>query len=214
MTNKAMQSNNKADRAEQILLAADEVFGELGFTGVSVRDVAQRAGVNKALIFYYFGSKDALFEAVLQRYYAAHRVAFEHAFSGDAPLRERMHTVLDAYLDFIDNNRRYPRLVQSVISGAPEHHALIETNLGALHSFVHTALEGLAPEAGPLAARHFFVTLSGAVINYFTYAPVLAGMWGDDPLSAEATAERRAHLHWLVDCLMNGLAQSRSSTPG
>lgn len=205
MVTKPTSSESRTDRAEQILTAADEVFGELGFAGVSVRDVAERAGVNKALVFYYFGSKDALFEAVLEQYYAAHRAAFEDAFSGELPLRERMHAVLDTYLDFIDANRRYPRLVQSVISGAPEHHALIEKNLGILHDFVQAALTGLAPESGPLAARHLFVTLSGAVINYFTYAPVLTGLWRSDPLCAEGISERRAHLHWLVDTLLKSL---------
>ena len=202
-------ASSKKERADQILIAADEVFGELGFSGVSVRDVAQRAGVNKALVFYYFGSKEALFEAVLDGYYSAHRQAFEHAFAGDAPLRERLHTVLDVYLDFIDNNRRYPRLVQSVISGAPEHHALIERNLAALADFVKTALGDLAPADGPLAARHFFVTLSGAVINYFTYAPALVGIWGSDPLSVDGIAERRAHLHWLVNTLLDALEREK-----
>lgn len=209
-----MATTDKKERAEQILAAADELFGELGFAGVSMRDVAVGAGVNKALLFYYFGSKEALFEAVLERYYAAHRAAFEHAFSGDQPLRARIHRVLDAYLDFIDANRRYPRLVQSVISGAPGHHSLIENNLRVLFRFVDVALASTAPADGPQSARHLFVTLSGAVINYFTYAPVLEGMWGSDPLSPPAIAERRAHLHWLVETLLDALEAAKEGPGG
>ncbi len=195
----------KKERAEQILRAADELFGEVGFAAVSVRDVAQRAGVNKALVFYYFGSKEALFEQVLERYYAAHAEAFEGAFSAEGTLQERMHGVLDAYLDFVDEHQRYPRLVQGVIVGDSEHHALVGRNLQLLYGYVERALGEVAPTEGPLAAKQFFVTLSGAVINYFTYAPVMGALWDDDPLAPGRLAERRAHLHWVVDALLSGL---------
>ncbi len=192
-------------RAEQILTAADELFGDRGFAAVSMRDVAVLAGVNKALVFYYFGSKEELFEAVLERYYQAHREALAGAFATGGALRERLHTVLDAYVDFIVANQRYPRLVQSVVTGSPEHRPLIERNLTSLYAYVEDALAGTAPEQGPRAARHLFVTLSGAVINSFTYAPVLEPMFGSDPLSDVALSERRAHLHWLVDILLDAL---------
>jgi TetR/AcrR family transcriptional regulator len=196
------------ERARQILDAADELFGERGFAAVSVRDVAVRAEVKKATVFYYFDSKEDLFEQVLERYYTAHRAAFEDAFSTAGPLRERLHGVLDAYIDFIEANQRYPRLVQNVITGSPDHHPLIERNLRLLYSFVSEAMADTAPESGPLAARHLFVTLSGAVINTYTYGPVLAPMWGSDPLAPESLAERRVHLHWLVDTMLDSMQAS------
>jgi hypothetical protein len=74
------------------------------------------------------------------------------------------------------------------------------------------ALGELAPTEGPLAARQFYVTFSGMVINYFTYAPVLGPMWGEDPMSEKALSERRAHIHWMVDLLLEGLATSHTAT--
>ena len=58
------KSNRKA-KADAILAAADELFGERGYDAVSARDVARAAGVNKALVFYYFGSMEELFARVL-----------------------------------------------------------------------------------------------------------------------------------------------------
>ena len=196
------------ERAEEILNAADALFGELGYDGVSVRDIAERAGVKKAAVFYYFDGKEALLEQVLERYYAAHHASLAQAFEAEGPLRERVHGAIDAYLDFIDTHRSYPRLVQGLVVGRPEFHHHIQKNLEPLFRWTEAALAEVAPVDGPLAARQFFLTLSGAVINTFTYAPVLEPMWGGDPLSAEAIAERRAHLRWLIDALMDSLTQA------
>lgn len=190
---------------QRIFAAADELFGEVGFDGVSMRDVAQKAGVNKALVFYHFGGKEPLFETVLQRYYTAHRAALKDALAADLPQRERFHGLIDAYLDFIAANRHYPRLVQRQVAGSGAAHALIEKNLAELHRWTVDALSDIAPADGPKSAKHLFVTLAGAVINYFTYGPVLAPSWGSDPLSCEGIAERREHLHWLTDALLDGL---------
>lgn len=191
--------------ANLILEAADELFGECGLHGVSMRDIAEHAGVNKALVFYHFASKERLFEAVLERYYEAHRAALEHAFQNDAPLVERLHSLVDAYFDFIDTHRRYPKLVQSLVVGSPDFHPFIQRNLEPMLRFTEAALAEVAPGEGYLAARHFFLDISAVVINTFTYAPVLAPLWGGDPLRSESLAERRCHLHWLVNVLFTAL---------
>jgi len=197
------------DTPTRILAAADALFGEIGYDGVSVRDIAERAGVNKALVFYHFGSKDELFARILHRYYTEHQDALERAFATDLPVRQRLHRVIDAYVDYISENRHYPRLVQRLVAGSGAPMAPIADNLGALFQSIVEALRDVAPAAGPLSARHFFVTFSGAVINYFTYAPVLAPVWQGDPLSDEGIAERRAHLHWLVDALLGEMRPAR-----
>ena len=202
---KRTQKAGDGERAAQILAAADALFGEVGFDAVSVRDLAERAGVNKALIFYYYGSKEALFERVMERYYAAHAAALAGAFEAGGPLRLRFHRVIDAYVDFIDGHRNWPRLVQRQVAGSPDSMPLIQRSLAPLFEWTERILATVAPADGPLAARHFFLTFSGAVINYFTYGPVLAPWWPGEPDSPEAVAERRAHLHWLVDLVLDGL---------
>jgi len=206
-----MESNDTAeqgDPAARILRAADELISEVGYDAASVARVAKRAEVNKALVFYYFGSKDRLFQQVLERYYQAHTEALANAFSHTGTVGERLHRMLDAYFDFIVDNERYPRLVQQLVSSGDRHVALVQHNLAPLFDWITGALSDIAPAQGPLAARQFFVTFSGAVINYFTYSPVLAGLWGDDPTSVDALAERRAHLHWLADTIIERLEQA------
>lgn len=55
----------RADREQQILLAACEVFGTEGFAATSVVTVAERAGISKPLVYQYFSSKEGLFTAAL-----------------------------------------------------------------------------------------------------------------------------------------------------
>jgi len=194
------------DRAALILEAADELLGEVGYDAASVGVIARRAGVNKALVFYYFGSKEGLVQRVLERYYHAHRAALADAYAAEqGPVRDRLHRMMNAYFDFIAENRRYPRLVQQIVAGAGRHLDLIQNNLAPLFEWITTTLREISPDQGPLAARQFFVTFSGTVINYFTYAPVLERVWGGDPMSAAALEERRQHLHWLVDTILDRL---------
>jgi len=192
-------------RAERILDAADGVFGEVGFDAANVRSIAERAEVNKALVFYYYGSKEALFERVLERYYSAHQAALEGAIDPTLPVASQLHGLIDAYVDFVDAHRHYPRLVQRMVASGGPQTELIRRTFEPLFGWTVRALEEVAPAAGPLAARQFFVTFSGAVINYFTYSGVLEPLWGSDPLAVAAVADRRAHLHWLVDVVVKAL---------
>lgn len=202
-----MAESKEKKKAAEILAAADELFGDVGYDAVSVRDVAARAGVNKALVFYYFGSKEELFAQVLTRYYESHRGALEAAFEHEGALADRLRRLIDAYFDFMAEHRRFARLVQQQIAGPGTHLELIRENLAELERWTERALAEVTPAEGPLAARHFFVTFSAAMINYFTYAPALTPVWGGDPLADDALAERREHLHWLIDAVIERLSK-------
>src|ERR1043166_6846658 len=70
-----------SDKQVQIVLAAERLFAEHGFEGTSVRDIAQEAGVNAAMISYYFGSKEKLLQALFNYRIAASRLVLEHLLS-------------------------------------------------------------------------------------------------------------------------------------
>ena len=196
----------------RIFSAAEELFAARGFDGVSVRDIAERAGVNKALVFYYYGNKAGLFERILERYYGAHADALTGALGEGGSLQEQLHGLLDAYLDFIEENRRYIQLVQREIALGSDSTVIIQKGLGELYDRVAAILAGVAPDKGPMAIRQFFISFAGLVTNYFLYAPVLEHLWGSDPMSIAHRRERREHLHWMVDRIADGLADNPSAT--
>src|ERR1051326_2271304 len=63
----------KADRRQQIIEAAMQVFAQKGFRGSTTRDLATQAGVNEAIIFRYFNTKEELYSAIIEHKAAEHR---------------------------------------------------------------------------------------------------------------------------------------------
>ncbi len=195
--------------AAKIFAAAEALLVERGGDGASMREIADRARINKALIFYHFGSKEGLVEAVLDRYYAAHAQVLERAAraaaDGDGAVPARIHRLIDAYLDFMERNRVYPRLVQLELARGRTLER-IRRSLVSLFGPFERAIRGLVPSDGPLSAKHFFLTFSSMVVNHFTYGPALDALWREDPLSEVARAERRRHIHWMADAILLRIA--------
>lgn len=189
-------------RAQALLDAAEGLLEEGGVQALSARSVAERAGVNKGLVFYYWGSTTGLFEQVLTRYYERHKASLAEAFSRDGSLRERFHHVVDVYLDFMDDNDAYARIVQQQIASGGAHLPLVKKHLQEVLSMTTGMLAPLTPETGPTSAKHFHVSLSAVVINWVTYGPVLLG---DVANSTAMRAERRQHVHWVVDAWLDRL---------
>lgn len=82
----------KSEGAERILAAAELLFAELGFDGVSMHAVAARAGVSKANVFHHFGTKNDLYLAVLRAACADSREQLEQMVISTGPLTERLRT--------------------------------------------------------------------------------------------------------------------------
>lgn len=204
-TPRRKQSPDSAKNAQvraRILKAAGEQFVAQGFDEVKMGDVARRADVAKGLVFYYFNTKQDLFDAVLDQYYAAQMQALLPAISAQGTLKQRFHQGLDAYLDFVEQNPGFARLIQREVCTSPRSLDKIVQYMRPLFVWGSTLLEGSLPQDGPLGARQFFLSLFGMVINYYTYAPVLAALWGEDPYATTALKERREHLHHLLDTLL------------
>ncbi|HTN07041.1 MAG TPA: TetR family transcriptional regulator [Agriterribacter sp.] len=96
------------DKRVHILDAAEQLFAEKGFEGTSVRDIAGQAGVNLAMISYYFGSKEKLLVALI-----AHRSSYTHGIleeiNKDDQLSpwDKVERLIDLYVDKIVNNYKF-----------------------------------------------------------------------------------------------------------
>ena len=62
-----MTNKDSTNSKQRILDAAEQIFAEAGFDGARVDDIASKAGVNKALIYYYFESKDAILDELFEK---------------------------------------------------------------------------------------------------------------------------------------------------
>src|SRR5271166_3268800 len=103
-----------------ILKAAVGEFAEHGIAGARTDAIARAAHVNKALLYYYFKDKDALYEAVLDHVFGGLQHRVMPVLDSTLPPRQKMLEYLGTYFDYIAANPRFPRVVQGewVRSGA------------------------------------------------------------------------------------------------
>ena len=95
-----------SEKQLQILRAAEELFAGKGFEGASVRDIAQKADVNVAMISYYFGSKEKLLESlILQRTEQTSMILADLSHNKNLDSWEKMDRIIDYYVDRMLDNR-------------------------------------------------------------------------------------------------------------
>ncbi len=93
------------DTKERILRAAMQAFSEKGFNGVSVDEIAKRAGVKKALIYYYFPSKDKIFKEVWDRSLSELEKHLFDEIENEKSYMKKLKGFLKAYIDFVTNRK-------------------------------------------------------------------------------------------------------------
>lgn len=115
------------EREQMILDAAVEFFAEHGFQG-QVRQLAERINVSQALVFRYFGTKEALIERVFQRTFLARWDPSWQTLLSDrtVPLRERLKRFLVSYLRVVDDHRWIRISMHSSLAGHDLTHRYVQ----------------------------------------------------------------------------------------
>lgn len=105
---------------EKIFEAATDVFEEKGLAGARMQHIADRAGINKALLHYYFRTKDHLFEAVFTA--LAKRVfsKFTPIFDREMSIEDKIRFFFREHIEFLRKNPRLPGFILNEINHNPE----------------------------------------------------------------------------------------------
>lgn len=105
------------DAKEKLLAAATRLFAEKGFAGVSIRQLAEAAGVNSAMISYYYGGKEGLYEAVLTTQYERLLEKFEAIAACKGSVEEKIRRYADVIRrNHTDEQPLMARLIQGELS--------------------------------------------------------------------------------------------------
>jgi len=96
---------------DKIIVAAKAEFQQKGLAGARMQEIADRCGINKALLHYHFNSKDELFRAVLIAGIADVFPVLMGTLNAAMPLREKLQTVIRLYIDQLSQNPELPRFV-------------------------------------------------------------------------------------------------------
>src|SRR5512139_2058000 len=100
---------------EALLDASEQVFAAKGFAGASVREITSVAGANLGAITYHFGSKAALYEAVIARAQEAMLERVEAAAWGAGTALDRIEAIVRAHYEFLADHPNLRRLVLNVV---------------------------------------------------------------------------------------------------
>ena len=110
------------DKKEHIMNAAIELFAEKGFEGSSIRDLAAKADVNVAMVNYYFGSKDKLFEALVE-YKASFMRGRLDEIENNSKLSEieKIDAIIESYVERLLSQPLFHRIIyQELLMGERE----------------------------------------------------------------------------------------------
>jgi TetR/AcrR family transcriptional regulator len=195
-------SRTQAERADQtrarILNAAVRQFSASGLAGARTEQIAEEAGVNKALLYYYFKSKEDLYAAALEFVFDGVRTASLALLEAGASAGERF---LQIVLNHFDRSYSHPAL-QSLM-----HQEMVRLHLGEEHRMARIAdkffrpmwdkleevlREGIASgeliRVDPTQMRY---TALGANLFYFLSAPLMRLAYGTEPLERGILELRR-----------------------
>ena len=110
--------NKKSDKSteEKILEAAKAVFTEKGLDGARMQDIADKAGINKALLHYYFRSKDKLFEVIFLEQAAKFMPGIIDMLTSDMPFFQKIEKFVDVYISVLIENPLLPLFILNEVN--------------------------------------------------------------------------------------------------
>jgi AcrR family transcriptional regulator len=196
--------------ARRIVSTAEDIFAEQGLAGARMDEIARAAKVNKALLYYYFRSKEELYRFVLEALLSQLGARVVEAGASAPPPRKRLVAVVDHFFDFVLAHPNYPRLIQrEIMSRGPNMAWIVSEYYRPLHGrLVRLIEEGISSgEFRRVDARNAAVTVVSIMVHYFAAAPVLRRVLGHDPLRPREVAKRRQAVH---DFLEHGLFRTKA----
>ena len=195
---RAAERTRDAERTrEAILVAAEDCFARLGFERTSLQQIGETAGIARSTPAYFFGSKEALYDAVLARAVGRAQEAMARAYAEGAEGRspeDAVESHVGALLDFLGHDPNFVRLIQRE---ALEEESRVAEFFGRS---VEEALAALGPAAEKAGVSPERLVLDLAALCWYPFAhehtllPAL-GMKARDPAFLE---EQKRHLGDLV----------------
>lgn len=196
-----MTTNDK-NTEKKILDAAKIVFLDKGFDGARMQEIADKAGINKALLHYYFRSKEKLFDAIFQEAFQQFIPKIAEIMMTDKPLFEKLEFFIDTYLTMLSNNPHLPSFVLHEINRNPEKLVNIFKNSGIRPEYLGMAIakEVEAGNIKPVQPIHLIVNILGMCLFPFIAKPIIKGFLfsNNDKIFSEFLSERKKEIKQFV----------------
>lgn len=179
---------------QRILAAAKKIFLSKGLDGARMQDIADEAGINKAMLHYYFRSKDKLFETIFEDIALYFMPRITDIFESDQTLFQKIETFCCTYIEQVKETPYLPVFVLSEASKRPA--ALMKKMFGNKKPPVHIFFQEVQKEivAGtikPIQPAQLFLNMISMCVFPFMAKPMLEHAAGISKKQFDALIEER-----------------------
>lgn len=205
----AKRTRNPDRTRGSLLRAAIRLFSQRGYDGVSVDDIVAAAGVNKRMVYHYFGSKEGLYSEVLRDVFTRLAVLELKATEESIAPEETIAAILKSYFVFLDENPEFVALLswENLHRGkfVKKHPELLSKN-PVLSHLRDTVKEGIARGIfhPRIDVKHLLISLISLCFVYHANRFTLSQSVGLDLKSREVLNDGLSH---VVDLVLNGLKE-------
>ena len=187
---------------EKIIQAAQLVFIRKGMDGARMQEIADEAGINKALLHYYFHSKEQLFNEVFYGILSRLIPGLIAIFKGDVPIMDKLEAVITEYDTFMNRNPYLPQFVFREINRDPDQLARFMSDQGLDFEQVEKMIskEIILGNIRSISFPHLFANLIGMIVMPYIGRPLFQRkLFSNDPEKYDLfLKERRAVVTMFV----------------
>jgi TetR/AcrR family transcriptional regulator len=205
------RTERSAATRRSILAAAESVFAESGLAGARTDAIAAKAGVNKALLYYYFKSKDSLYQAVLEDHFREFNRQALDLLSASGSARDILLRYVSLHFDFISARHQYASLFhQMMMAGGRLPERLVRKYFKP-RSDAFAALLDRGMRSGEFRSAdrfHTAVSIVALIVFYFSCAPVLRLLGHSDAYSQAHLKRRKQE---VLEFIRSGLFRDPDS---
>jgi TetR/AcrR family transcriptional regulator len=169
---------NTDTNEKKILNAAKNIFQKKGMSGARMQEIADKAGINKALLHYYYRSKQLLFEAVFYQAFSFIAPKLGTVLNADKPLFEKIKQFTESYINFVLAHPYLPSFIIHELNQNPEfaQKLLQHNNFPDICSFKNQVEQSVNKGIIiPISAEQLFINIMSLTVFPFVGAPLLKG---------------------------------------
>ena len=206
---------NEKETRLRILDAAAELFGERGKTAVSTAEIAKMAAINKAMIFYYFGSKEKLYQAAIRAWFSDLTGTVMEKLAGTEPGLPMIEAFVRAHIGYLLKRPSMVKLViRELLSRDSSPSPLLSEGMGGflgirdklIESFIVAKARGEIRDVDPIQTAVNIISMD---IFFFLGKPIVKMINSDVDLNEFG----RNRVNHIIDLLMNGLRKRPELQP-
>lgn len=178
----------------EILIAAKEIFQQKGMAGARMQEIADKAQINKALLHYYYRSKQLLFEAVFKSAFSLLAPQLNKVLNDDSDLFEKIRKFTESYISFVIKHPYLPNFVIQELNKNPEFVLKLqsEKHFPSIDKFKLQVCDAIKQGViRPIEAEQLFINIISLNIFPFIGQPLLMALVNVDKESYNKIVENR-----------------------